>query len=366
VRAAYTSPGYEDIAASLGEPLRKYSLNANMAFAVGARSNILFAYIRQSAFQPLPSMQLPPADSKNIATQIFSGSVRNAIRPGIFFSASALASTGIDRNYVANIAITFRFGGHKLARVEATQNAGRQALSASFSKPILRPYDYGYRITRTSGDNPYTSADLDYDGSIGYSAISVEQRAGAISGRVGMRGAIVLSAEDVFFSDQIDDSFAVVRTGTVPGISVYYENRYAGVTNAKGNLLVPSLRTYQNNKLSIKVADFPLDVSADMESVTIRPAEQSGSVVDFGIRRLSAALVMIHDVRGVPIPLGSTVRVDGRDPQPVGQDGAAFIPELRATNNLVADLPDGTRCMVQFAFVAIKGDIPTIGPLSCR
>ncbi|WP_353209674.1 fimbria/pilus outer membrane usher protein [Sphingorhabdus sp.] len=366
VRAAYTSPGYEDIAANLGEPLRKYSINANMAFAVGARSNILFAYIRQSAFRPLPSGPLPLADSNAITTQIFSGSFRNAIRPGVFFSASALASTGIDRNYIANIALTFRFGGHKLARVEATQNAGRQALSASFSKPILAPYDYGYRITRMMGDNPYMSADLDYDGSIGHSAISVEQRAGAISGRVGMRGAIILSAEDVFFSDQIDDSFAVVRTGTVPGISVYYENRYVGLTNAKGNLLVPSLRTYQNNKLSLKVADFPLDVSADMESVTIRPAEQSGSVVDFGVRRLSAALVMIHDVGGVPIALGSTVRVDGRDPQPVGQDGAAFIPELRATNNLVADLPDGTRCVVQFAFVAIKGDIPTIGPLICR
>jgi outer membrane usher protein len=129
---------------------------------------------------------------------------------------------------------------------------------------------------------------------------------------------------------------------------------------------VPSLRAYQNNKLSLKVADFPLDVSADMETVTIRPTEQSGSVVDFGVRKLSAALVRIHDVRGVPIPMGSTVRVDGRDPQPVGQDGAAFIPELRATNNLAADLPDGTRCMVQFAFLAIKGDIPNIGPLTCR
>lgn len=66
----------------------------------------------------------------------------------------------------------------------------------------------------------------------------------SISGRVDMRLAIVLSANDVFFSDQIDDSFAVVRTGAVPGISEYYENRYAGVTDAEGNLLMPSLRAY--------------------------------------------------------------------------------------------------------------------------
>lgn len=67
-----------------------------------------------------------------------------------------------------------------------------------------------------------------------------------------------------------------------------------------------------------------MDASADMESVTIRPAEQSGSVVDFRVRKPSAALVMIHDVRRAPVPLARTVRVDGRDTQPVGRDGASF------------------------------------------
>jgi outer membrane usher protein len=366
VRAVYASRGYEDIAASLGEPLRKYSVNANMAFAVGARSNILFAYIRQDALRPLQSIPLPLVQPRQATTQIFSGSFRNAIRPGVFFSASALASTGINPNFVGNIAVTFRFGGHRLARLDTKRNAGRQATSASLSKPILRPYDYGYRITRTMGNNPYMSADLDYDGRIGHSSASIEQRSGDVSGSVGVRGAMVFSANDVFFSDQIDESFVVVRTGNVPGISVYYENRYAGMTNANGHLLVPSLRAYQNNKLSVRVADFPLDISADMESVNIRPAEQSGSVVDFGVRKLLAALVIIHDAAGSPIPVGSTVRVNGQDAQPVGQDGAAFIPGLRATNNLIAYFPAGTHCAVQFAFVAVKGDIPTIGPLLCR
>lgn len=366
VRAAYASRGYEDIAASLGEPLRKYSVNANMGFALGARSNVLFAYIRQSASRQIELLPMDLVKPTGATTQIFSGSFRNAIRPGVFLSASALASTGVDHNFVANVAVTFRFGGHKLGRVEATQNAGRQAMSASLSKQILRPYDYGYRIMRSVGNNSYMSADLDYDGSIGHSTLSVEQRAGGVSGRVGLRGAVVLSANDVFFSDQIDDSFVVVRTGTVPGISVYYENRFAGITNASGHLLVPSLRAYQNNKLSLKISDLPLDVGADLESVTIRPTEQSGSVIDFGVRRLSAALVTIHDASGSPIPIGSTVRVNDQSTQPVGQDGAAFLPGLLTANNLIANLPDGTHCAVQFAFVAVAGDIPTIGPLTCR
>ena len=72
--------------------------------------------------------------------------------------------------------------------------------------------------------------------------------------------------------------------------------------------------------------DMNIDASADMESVTIRPAEQSGSVVDFGVRKLFKALVMIHDVRGAPVPSGNTFCVVGRDTQPVEQDGTAFIP----------------------------------------
>lgn len=366
VHAMYNSRGYQDIAASLGEPIRKYSANANIAFAIGARTNILFAHIRQSAFRPLSSRPLVPAQPQGVASQISSLSFRNVLRPGIFFSASALASTGIDRNYVANIAVTFRFGGHRLARVEAIQNGERQSISASFSKPVLEPYDVGYRITRTLGSNPYMLAELEHDSAFGHSTISLEQRTGAVSGRLGMRGAIVLSANDLFLSDQIDDSFVVVRTGKVPGIRVYYENRYAGMTNAQGNLLVPSLRAYQDNKLSLNVADLPLDIAVETPSFTVRPTEQSGSVVDFGVQHISAALITLHNAMGEPVPLGSIIRNGETGPFPVGQDGAAFVTDLLPRNTLFVFQPDGTRCSVAFAYVAVQGDIPDIGPLICR
>ena len=83
---------------------------------------------------------------------------------------------------------------------------------------------------------------------------------------------------DVFLSNWIDDSFGVVDTGA-PGLGVLYENRPVGVTDAKGMLLVPTLRSYEKNNISIDQSNLPVDAEVEGTSQVVAPANHGGALV---------------------------------------------------------------------------------------
>jgi outer membrane usher protein len=89
--------------------------------------------------------------------------------------------------------------------------------------------------------------------------------------------------------------------------------------------------------------------------------------VKFPIRKTNGALLVLVDESGHPLPVGSVATLEPAGlAAPVGYDGEAFVENLGATNHLVVELPDDGRCVVTFAYAAVAGDIPKLGPLTCR
>jgi outer membrane usher protein len=73
------------------------------------------------------------------------------------------------------------------------------------------------------------------------------------------------------------------------------------------------------------------------------------------------------DAAGDDIPVGSTATVAATGTvAPVGYDGEVFFENLAAVNELAVETPTGARCGVAFEYVPSPGDIPKIGPLTCR
>jgi outer membrane usher protein len=169
-----------------------------------------------------------------------------------------------------------------------------------------------------------------------------------------------------FAAPQINDSFAVVHTGGVPDVPVTYENRLVGTTDSNGELLVPSLISYQNNELAVDPWRLPADIEVGQTTKLVRPAGGSGMVVNFDVRAVKAALLTLKDKNGQSIPLGSVATLTGDAGVPVGYDGEAYVADLTKTNILDVTLPDGSHCQVQFGYKPVKGQIPVIGPLVCQ
>ena len=80
----------------------------------------------------------------------------------------------------------------------------------------------------------------------------VNQSKSSLGGTVEVTGAVAAMAGDIFFSNRITDAFAAVVDAGMPGVAVAYENRPVGTTDSQGELLVPGLRSYQKNRISIR------------------------------------------------------------------------------------------------------------------
>jgi outer membrane usher protein len=178
-------------------------------------------------------------------------------------------------------------------------------------------------------------------------------------------GAIAAMAGDVFFSDRIDDAFAVVDAGG-PGIDVSYENRPAGTSDSQGKVLVPTLRSYQTNRISIDPANLPVDAEIRSINQIVTPADRAGVLVPFKVQSdTTSALVSFVRADGHVVPAGSMAHLDGGGEFIVGYDGMAFIKGLAGSNHVTIDFGEGS-CRASFAFKPQPKSQVRIGPVACR
>jgi len=369
VSGGYSTSGFRDIATENGSPTPKSTLDANLGYRVGAWGNIGVAYSRRtSRTQPARFLPGPPGFSgsgdRRIELITASYSVSIAGRASLY--ATGVKDLRDRRAYGVSIGVSFPFGPSTYASVEASQSGGRSTVSANVAKSAQRPGDYGYRLQASEGAAAHLLAEGELLSGWGRLSAGVDHSAGQVAGRAGVSGALVLAAGRLFASDQIHDSFAVVSTGDIAGIPVLYANRPVGRTDVHGKLLVPSLLSYQNNRIALDASKLPADIEVGRTAVLVRPADRSGVMVDFRVRKVAAALLTLQDRRGHPLPLGSVAKVDGAEPEPVGYEGEAYVTGLKPKNRVNVVLPDGTTCGVVFDYKAVKGDIPLIGPLVCQ
>jgi outer membrane usher protein len=375
VGGTVSTNAYRDIAAVNGSPVPKSTLNASVGYTLGRWGNIGASYVRQisRASQSIvvlgpPAVALTPLDFSAITNpqvELINASYSIPIGGLASFYATGFMDLQRKRNYGVGLGLSFTLGGVSTA-VGTAYDGGHATYSASATKPALVVNDYGYRLEDSEGAALHRSVEAEFLSPWGRVSGEVDQSPGQIGGRAGARGSVVWADGALFTGDQINDSFAVVNTGDIAGVPVLYENRPVGKTNTNGQLMVPSLLSYQNNRLAVDTVNLPPDISVGQTSILVRPPDRSGVIVDFHIKKVRAALVKLTDGRGQPIPLGSVAKVEGAEDQPVGYDGEAYVTGLQPTNKMEVVLPQGTTCVVQFDYKPEIGDIPIIGPIVCK
>jgi len=365
----WTTGDYRDIAALGGASVPRSTLNASLGYQFGRFGSVGIGYVSQVASAALPlsseaQESLLPIAGTTVSLATLSYSV--PIRRWASFYATAFKDLHDGHNFGVTFGVSIPLGKSASASVGGSVENGRPDTELTVAKPALVANDYGYRVQDVEGLTPVRSAQGEYLSPWGRVTAGVSEMATEHAVQAGASGSLVLADGHPFAGDQVNDSFAIVSTGGIPGVPVLYENRPVGVTDSSGHLMVPSLLSYQNNRVAVDVSRLPPDVDVGQTTVEVRPPDRSGPVVDFHIRRVHAALVTLQDANGKPIPLGSIAKVTGEDDQPVGFDGQAYLTGLKASNHVEVALPSGGSCSVQFDYRAVPGDIPAIGPVRCQ
>ena len=280
--------------------------------------------------------------------------------------ATVFSDFGTNKNTGIVVGFSIPFG--KSSSITSSVSGGSGGTTATVDAvKALGPAtgDYGYEVRDSEGASPYRAATFSYRTGFLTAKVGVSQDQGNSNAALDLRGSVIGMGGDVFFSDWVNDAFAVVNAGA-PGVEVSYENRPVGYTDAQGMLLVPTLRAYQKNTISMDLANLPANAELASTNVSSLPPIALGSSFHSKWKRTStAALVVFVRADGSFVPVGAAGRTEGGEEFVVGYDGQAFIKGLKGSNSVTISTDNGS-CKAEFNFTPQTGEQLRIGPVACR
>lgn len=305
-------------------------------------------------------------DGSGRVSHLLSASYSRSLPKGASFYATLFHDAAGGGNSGLFVGFSMPLGPSASVSTSISHSRGGTTFAADAIRSLGQEIgDYGWRLHDGEGASRYREASAAYRSRYGVVQASVGQDHTNANGSLGLRGAIAAMDGEVFATNWVDDGFALVRVGA-PGVAVFNENRPVGRTNANGVLLVPTLRSYQKNRVSIDPTALPVDLELERVKDFAVPADRAGVSVDFQVRSLAdAALVPFVLADGRPAPAGASGVSSTGETFVIGYDGEAFLRKLSAANSVTLDLPDGS-CRAEFTFEAKPGAQVRLPPQLCR
>jgi len=289
--------------------------------------------------------------------------------PWAFLNVSVAKTFGVHGDVAIGVTITVPLSDRTIAAVnyEGVRNS-RQGNSNDTSFTLQRNLPvgegYAYRIVAHTQDE--VTASGTWQNNIGTYTVDATRFQGSNAARVSVAGGIGYVGGHAFLSRQITDSFGVVRVADYPDVAVLQDNQPVGRTDANGYAVLPQLRAYDINRVSIDQQGLPLDATLDSLKMEAVPYFRSGLLFDFPVRRSHGATLRIRLDDGAPIPSGAIVRVAGRDEEfPVGLEGEAYLTGLEEHNHLSASWK-GKSCEFDAEFPRTAEPLPSLGSFVCH
>lgn len=248
--------------------------------------------------------------------------------------------------------------------VRGGNGGNRTDFTTALQRNLPSGEGYGYQLQARSDGS--SEASLALQNNVGTYTGGIAQGQGSTATRLGVSGGVAMLGGDVFFSRRIDQSFAVARIPDYPNVRILADNQPAGRTDADGNALIPRLRAYDRNVLSIDQRDLPLDAEIAALKLEVILPFRSGIDVEFPIKRSRGATFTIHLEDGTPLPVGASVQIIGNDAiYPVGYGGETYVTGLGPSNSMLATW-SGQSCEFVVRFVPGADPLPDLGSFSCQ
>lgn len=360
-REVVTTGTYRDIAAESGQPHPTRQVQAHAGLSIGGGSLGIF-YTRLDT--PNGVQGTSPASGLIAPTRLLSASYSRSM--GADFVYATVYRDQLTGTIGVMIGATVPLDDRGSANVGLGVDSGRPQAHLQLSRSATTIGDWGYDLAAQGGAQAQQFAQVQHKTSWAVLSAGVDQSAGSTTWQAQAQGSISAIDGALFPSNTVQDSFAVVDT-VIGGISVYDENRLVARTPRSGKLLVPDLKAYDSNKLSINPNDVPLQDGTPFYERRVRPQEHSGVVVRFPIHPLRSALLRLVDPTGRPLPIGSQARLASSGATAlVGHDGEVYFEGIAPEDGVSVLLPEGRRCEATLRLPHSARSIPVVGPLPCR
>jgi outer membrane usher protein len=349
------SENFAQLGASASQPVPRRVNDAAVSVALGQFGSIGVAYVQQRQFDATE-------------TEVVSTNYGVTVGQWGFLNLALLHTLSEPRGRAASLSWTIPLGAQTSASLTRQTSSGDADGSKLWTARVQQgtPVGEGWGYALEASDDGSGRVGAQYQNRIGVYAAEAEKRNGEINTRVGAQGGVAVLGGAVFLSRRVSDSFALVNVPGIENVRVYADNQEVGRTDAQGNLLLPRLRPYDRNQISIEQLDLPLDTEIKGLSLDIAPYYRSGTVVGFPVRRVRSATLKLIQENGVAVPSDARVTMIGFDQTfPVGFDGTVFVSGLAESNRLRAQW-DGKTCEFALLLPRSPDPQPDLGVVVCR
>lgn len=278
-------------------------------------------------------------------------------------SIGATRSLGRNGTLLVTASLIVPFGRDGISLVNASRQKFSQ-VSGEYQSLSHADTGWTYRLRQTSAPEQSSAVGLTYQGYQGAVSLGASHAPASTAVTAQARGSIVHMAGHTVASRWLDGSFAMVKVPTRTPVTLYANNRIAGQTDSRGVALIPNLQPYVGSPISLDASLLGLDVEVRSQQQTVTPAWRTGHVLNFDMRTVEAATVVLTDANGKHLAAGTRVTYGmGKDAE-VGLRGEIFLQEVTYPLRLVAGGKDGG-CQASVMTAPDDRFFPRIGPIVC-
>jgi len=222
--------------------------------------------------------------------QSFSINYQNKLFQNWHVLLSARYQQGAEQGVEVFAGFNYQFGKDWRLQARHSQTTGQQRNNLSLSKSAKRGLSQGYRLNVQQINNAewQTNARWQSRWQQGVLDTQYQYSADTKSASLSWAGGVAwLPDAGIHFSRPINDSFALISANEV-GIPIQMGEQLMGKTNAKGEVLLPELSAFYENRVKIDLQALPLNYSLQQSEQFIKPSYRSGSQVNFAIEKFTA------------------------------------------------------------------------------
>lgn len=260
--------------------------------------------------------------------------------------------------------LTVPLGRRTSASAGINARGDGESATASVQRNLPTGSGVGYRVTGETGAFDRVDGQVALQTGFGtYTAEGSWTDQGS-AGRLSASGSVGVVDGEVFVARQLTQSFAAVRVGDYAGVGVYADNQLIGKTGHDGLVIVPNLRTFDDNAIRIEADDLPMTAQLIDDKQMVRPPRRSGVTVKFDVAGGRDALLTVRLEDGSVLPTGSRVSAGSGEETVSSAGGEVYLTALHDRNTVLVHLASGD-CSFALKLAGDSGPQPRLGPFIC-
>jgi outer membrane usher protein len=350
VHSQITSSRFTQLGLASGTPAPRLLTNVNIGVATRHYGSLGLAYVYFD-------------DRDGHPTQLASASYSTEMGNLGFVSFSISKAVNQSGNLSVGLFWTKPIGQRTTSSVNVARQQNRTDVLTQLQQGLPPGDGIGYSIEQ--GERGTWDVELNAQNKIGTYTLEAASNQGQTGQRLDIAGGVAI-LDGIHLTRRITDSFAVVKVSDFPNVGIYADHQLVGKTGADGEALVPRLRAYEKNSISLEQMDLPFDAKVGALSMDTVPHFRSGMVLKFPVTHAHDAVLTLTLDDGSHLPAGATVKVEGQGQEfPVGHDGVVYLTGLSAQNHVRASWR-GQYCDVTVPLPKGAEPLPDLGTFTCK